>query len=102
MNIPEMISLCEKSHAEYAQISKVRNKMRKFITGHEYALVFGAINWSMNAIRDRAMFQLAYRHGLRVSEMTDMRLAYPESLRSEGAYLFNHWLNRRGACQGKQ
>lgn len=61
-----MISLCEKFHAEYAQISKGMNAMRIFITGHEWVLLFGAITGGMNAIRDRAMFRLAYRYGIPV------------------------------------
>lgn len=38
-------------------------------------MLFNAIVGSINAVRDRAIFQLAYRHGLRVSELTDVRIA---------------------------
>lgn len=48
--------------------------MRKFITGHEWNALFGAITEGVNVSRDRAMFHLTYRHGLRVSELTNLRL----------------------------
>lgn len=48
--------------------------MRKYITASEWSRIFEAIAESDNAIRDRAMFQLAYRHGLRVSELTNIRI----------------------------
>ena len=43
--------------------------MRKFITHSEWLLFFEAINGSKNEIRDKAMLQMAYVHGLRVSEL---------------------------------
>ncbi|EKY4302360.1 hypothetical protein ACS41U_20320 [Salmonella enterica] len=40
--------------------------MRKYITACEWSRIFEAISGGINAVRDRAMFHLAYRHGLRV------------------------------------
>ncbi|HFV9915044.1 TPA: tyrosine-type recombinase/integrase [Salmonella enterica subsp. diarizonae serovar 61:l,v:z35] len=48
--------------------------MRKYITVCEWNRVFQAITGGNNTIRDRAMFHLAYRHGLRVSELTNVRI----------------------------
>lgn len=49
--------------------------MRKYITGHEWNVLFGVITGGINAERDRAMFHLTYRHGLRVSELTNLRVS---------------------------
>lgn len=48
--------------------------MRKYITACEWNRVFEAITGGSNTVRDRAMFHLAYRHGLRVSELTGVRI----------------------------
>ncbi|EAO6410016.1 integrase [Salmonella enterica] len=48
--------------------------MRKYITACEWIRIFEAITGGRNTIRDRAMFHLAYRHGLRVSELTNVRI----------------------------
>ncbi|EEE0460297.1 tyrosine-type recombinase/integrase [Salmonella enterica] len=47
--------------------------MRKYLTDGEWTLLFGSIINGVNVDRDRAMFHLAYRHGLRVSELTNLR-----------------------------
>ncbi|EGN9920594.1 tyrosine-type recombinase/integrase [Salmonella enterica] len=47
--------------------------MRKYLTDGEWTLLFGSIINGVNVDRDRAMFHLAYRHGLRVSELTSLR-----------------------------
>ncbi|EBB8605156.1 TPA: tyrosine-type recombinase/integrase [Salmonella enterica] len=48
--------------------------MRKYITACEWIRIFEAITGGSNTVRDRAMFHLAYRHGLRVSELTSVRI----------------------------
>lgn len=89
--------------------------MRKYITGCEWLALFNAITGSINAVRDRAMFHLAYRHGLRVSELTDVRmgdldlhgrslyvrrlkngLSTVHPVQSDTASLLGAWLNIRG------
>lgn len=49
--------------------------MRKYITNNEWELFFNAITDTRNEIRDKALLQMAYIHGLRVSELTDLRLS---------------------------
>ncbi|EKK5923472.1 tyrosine-type recombinase/integrase (plasmid) [Enterobacter hormaechei] len=49
--------------------------MRKYITHSEWELFFNAITGSRNEARDKALLQMAYIHGLRVSELTDLRLS---------------------------
>lgn len=49
--------------------------MRKYITQSEWKLFFNAITGSRNETRDKALLQMAYKHGLRVSELTDLRLS---------------------------
>ncbi|HAW7219091.1 TPA: tyrosine-type recombinase/integrase [Escherichia coli] len=48
--------------------------MRKYITNSEWGIFFNAINGTRNEARDKALLQMAYIHGLRVSELTDLRL----------------------------
>lgn len=48
--------------------------MRKYITHSEWKLLFSAINGTRNEARDKALLQMAYIHGLRVSELVDLRL----------------------------
>ncbi|EMK1730672.1 TPA: tyrosine-type recombinase/integrase [Salmonella enterica subsp. enterica serovar Potsdam] len=48
--------------------------MRKYITDAEWTAFFGAISGSTTELRDKAMFKVAYRHGLRVSELTGLRV----------------------------
>ncbi|CAD6177017.1 type 1 fimbriae regulatory protein [Escherichia coli] len=48
--------------------------MRKYITSSEWNLFFNAITGMQNEIRDKALLQMAYIHGLRVSELIDLRL----------------------------
>ncbi|EFH2648571.1 tyrosine-type recombinase/integrase [Escherichia coli] len=48
--------------------------MRKYITNSEWALFFNAITGTRNEIRDKALLQITYIHGLRVSELIDLRL----------------------------
>lgn len=48
--------------------------MRKYITENEWGLFFSAIEGSSTEIRDKPMFLMAYQHGLRVSELTGIRV----------------------------
>lgn len=48
--------------------------MRKYITHSEWVAFFKAINGTRNEIRDKALLQMTYIHGLRVSEVLDLRL----------------------------
>ncbi|EHA9425098.1 tyrosine-type recombinase/integrase [Salmonella enterica subsp. enterica serovar Typhimurium] len=48
--------------------------MRRYITDTEWRLFFEAISGSKTELRDKAMFKMAYRHGLRVSELTGLRM----------------------------
>lgn len=48
--------------------------MRKYITRGEWETFFRAINGTRNEIRDKALLQMTYIHGLRVSELLDLRL----------------------------
>ena len=48
--------------------------MRKYITHSEWELFFKAITGTRNEIRDKTFLQMTYIHGLRVSELTDLRL----------------------------
>ncbi|EDY9238389.1 tyrosine-type recombinase/integrase [Salmonella enterica subsp. enterica] len=49
--------------------------MRKYITDVEWHIFFNAITGSGTECRDKAMFKMAYRHGLRVSELTGIRMS---------------------------
>lgn len=49
--------------------------MRKYITASEWHKFFNAITGSSTEHRDKAMFKVAYRHGLRVSELTGLRIS---------------------------
>ncbi|EBN7970368.1 tyrosine-type recombinase/integrase [Salmonella enterica] len=48
--------------------------MRKFITRMEWKTFFSAIAGSTTEYRDKAMFSMTYKHGLRVSELSNIRL----------------------------
>ncbi|EDD5390492.1 tyrosine-type recombinase/integrase [Salmonella enterica subsp. enterica serovar Enteritidis] len=48
--------------------------MRKYITDAEWLAFFEAITGSATETRDKAMFKVAYRHGLRVSELTGLKV----------------------------
>ncbi|EAA1210230.1 integrase [Salmonella enterica subsp. enterica serovar Bareilly] len=48
--------------------------MRKYITPNEWLAFFDSISGSTSEIRDKPMFLLAYQHGLRVSELTGLRI----------------------------
>ncbi|ELK1656958.1 tyrosine-type recombinase/integrase [Salmonella enterica] len=48
--------------------------MRKYITQHEWVMFFKAMTDYQNATRNKAMFHMAYIHGLRVSELTGMKI----------------------------
>lgn len=49
--------------------------MRRYITDEEWQAFFAAISGGAMAPRDKAMFKVAYRHGLRVSELTGLRVS---------------------------
>lgn len=49
--------------------------MRKYITWHEWTAFFSAITGEGTEYRDKAMFDMAYRHGLRVSELNTLRVS---------------------------
>lgn len=51
------------------------DRPRDFLTEAEMVLLLKAAHQSRYGPRDAAMFLLAYRHGLRVSELVGMRLA---------------------------
>ncbi|HEC7758687.1 TPA: tyrosine-type recombinase/integrase [Salmonella enterica subsp. enterica serovar Muenchen] len=89
--------------------------MRKYITASEWDCFFEAIADSTNAVRDRAMFQVAYRHGLRVSELTGLKvgdldmfgkslyvrrlkngLSTVHPVQSDTLHLLRSWLKIRG------
>lgn len=46
---------------------------RKYLTGAEVERLMGAATRGRYPLRDRLMIQFAYRHGLRVSELVDLR-----------------------------
>ncbi|ECA1878895.1 tyrosine-type recombinase/integrase [Salmonella enterica] len=48
--------------------------MRKYISVKEWEQFFGAIADSTNELRDKNIFTIIYRHGLRVSELTGIRI----------------------------
>lgn len=49
--------------------------MRKYITDTEWHLFFNSITGSSTEQRDKAMFLMAYLHGLRVSELINIRIS---------------------------
>lgn len=59
--------------------------MWKYITDAEWTAFFRAISGSTTETRDKAMFKVAYRHGLRVSELTGLRVT---DLDMDGKTLF--------------
>lgn len=48
--------------------------MRKYITRNEWFAFFKAIDGTRNEVRDKAMIHLAYMHGLRVSELINIKV----------------------------
>lgn len=48
--------------------------MRKYISDKEWLTFFNAIKGGKNELRDKTMFQMLYMHGLRVSELTGIRI----------------------------
>jgi type 1 fimbriae regulatory protein FimB len=66
-------------HAKMRQIPHAPrttdDRPRDFLTEAEMVLLLKAAHQSRYGTRDAAMFLLAYRHGLRVSELVGMRLA---------------------------
>ncbi|ECZ0740314.1 TPA: tyrosine-type recombinase/integrase [Salmonella enterica] len=91
--------------------------MRKYITRHEWISFFSAITGSSTEFRDKAMFMIAYKHGLRVSELNDLRisdldlegktlyvrrlkngLSTVHPLQSDTLLLIHHWLQFRTTC----
>ncbi|EAX5602887.1 integrase [Salmonella enterica subsp. enterica] len=48
--------------------------MRKYISDMEWDKFFNAITDSVNEVRDKTMFKMAYRHGLRVSELIGIKI----------------------------
>ncbi|EDS6073397.1 TPA: tyrosine-type recombinase/integrase [Salmonella enterica] len=88
--------------------------MRKYITKHEWTVFFGALSDCHHAARNKAMFHMAYIHGLRVSELTGMKitdldligktvyirrlkngLSTVHPLQEESVVLIKEWLNIR-------
>ncbi|EEE1598514.1 tyrosine-type recombinase/integrase [Salmonella enterica] len=49
--------------------------MRKYITLNEWDSFFSAIKGSSTECRDKALFKLAYKHGLRVSELINIQVS---------------------------
>ncbi|QLR06113.1 tyrosine-type recombinase/integrase [Providencia rettgeri] len=49
--------------------------MRKYITATEWVSFYSAINGNSMASRDRVMFMMAYHHGLRVSELCNLKIS---------------------------
>ncbi len=66
--------------------------MRKFITHSEWLLFFEAINGSKNEIRDKAMLQMAYVHGLRVSELIALKISDIDFSESAIYQAFKKWI----------
>ncbi|EBD4898260.1 integrase [Salmonella enterica] len=48
--------------------------MRKYISDSEWRRFFSAITGSVNELRDKTMLKMTYRHGLRVSELTGLKV----------------------------
>ncbi|ECD5143717.1 integrase [Salmonella enterica subsp. enterica serovar Caracas] len=49
--------------------------MRKYITKTEWDIFFNAINSKKNQCRDRVIFRMMYEHGLRVSELKNIKIS---------------------------
>ncbi len=49
--------------------------MRRYITTNEWTLFYAAIGDNSMACRDRVMFMVAYHHGLRVSELCNLKVS---------------------------
>jgi len=53
-------------------VPQSRNRVKDYLTDHEMQQLLKAASQGRHGIRDYAMVLLAYHHGLRVSELTDM------------------------------
>lgn len=53
----------------------MRGTMRKYITRNEWLAFFNAISGSTSEVRDKSLFLMAYQHGLRVSELTGIKMS---------------------------
>jgi type 1 fimbriae regulatory protein FimB len=62
------------THCNVKSASPVDAKPRDYLTAHEIELCLKAAKQGRHGARDSAMVLLAYRHGLRVSELVGMRL----------------------------
>jgi type 1 fimbriae regulatory protein FimB len=62
------------THCSVKSLDAVDAKPRDYLTAHEIELCLKAAKQGRHGVRDSAMVRLAYRHGLRVSELVGMRL----------------------------
>ncbi|WP_036964927.1 tyrosine-type recombinase/integrase [Providencia alcalifaciens] len=49
--------------------------MRKYLTNQEWKFFFEAITGDLYEARDKAIFRMVYEHGLRVSELTGIKIS---------------------------
>jgi integrase len=62
------------THRSVKSHEAVDGRRRDYLTAHELELCLKAAKQGRHGVRDYAMVLLAYRHGLRVSELVGMRL----------------------------
>jgi type 1 fimbriae regulatory protein FimB len=62
------------THHNVKSLEPIDAKPRDYLTAHEIELLTKAAKQGRHGARDYAMVLLAYRHGLRVSELVEMRL----------------------------